>query len=206
MRSEAHRSAAQVAKHIGIAAMLMLGIIGLRRYVVSAYRVTSVSMAPALLQGDWVLVERLQFRARLGRWASAHIDRGNLVLVDASTVVGASTQQESTLLKRVVAVAGDVISIRDGQVIVDRNVERPVVASSAMPVPETNPDKYPEWAGGPIQNLPPTKIPPGHVFVLGDNLAHSVDSRRFGSIPLTSVAGLVRMVHWRQRYLQLFKS
>lgn len=49
------------------------------------------------------------------------------------------------------------------------------------------------------------RVPPGHVFVLGDNQASSDDSRAFGPIPISSLLGRVRVetdrsVVWHARY------
>ena len=85
------------------------------------------------------------------------------------------------VIKRIVAVEGDRIAIKAGHAIVNgMAVEEPYVEEGA--------------AAGPFANLPETQVPVGFVFVLGDNRAHSVDSRdtvAHGPVPLANLIGRV---------------
>ena len=79
----------------------------------------------------------------------------------------------STLIKRVVALAGDTIDIKDGKFTVNGEVMD---------------DFGPTEAHGNSQKYPAT-IEKDHVFVMGDNRGGSVDSRDFGPIALDQVKG-----------------
>jgi signal peptidase I len=48
----------------------------------------------------------------------------------------------------------------------------------------------------PAQDHPRTVIPPGEVFVLGDNRNNSYDSRRWGTVPVDHIKGVVTMTWW----------
>lgn len=80
-------------------------------------------------------------------------------------------------LKRVVALPGDKLAVRDGQ---------PIVNGEAVLT-----DEIQRCSGGPC-NLPePIIVPPGHYFLMGDNSGASDDSRFWGPIPLEAITGRV---------------
>src|SRR5262249_57799805 len=85
------------------------------------------------------------------------------------------------VIKRIVAVEGDRVSIKAGRAIVN-----------GMTVAEPYVDPGP--ADGINANMPEVRVPPGHVFVLGDNRAISVDSRdtvAHGPVPVDKLIGRV---------------
>ncbi|MFI0959983.1 signal peptidase I [Streptomyces sp. NPDC021080] len=134
-------------------------------FLVEPVRVESTSMEPTLSAGDHLLVDDRAYRGAPPR-------RGDLVVFDESG---------ATLVKRVVAVAGDTVAIEDGVLEVDgRAVEEPAVD------PKTVDGMY----------YGPARVPDGTVFVLGDNRRHSVDSRQFGPVPVTKVTGRVILRWW----------
>jgi signal peptidase I len=81
-----------------------------------------------------------------------------------------------TFIKRIVALPGDELSIREGLPIV--NGER-VLADVIQPCSAED-----------LCNLPkPITIPPGHYFVMGDNSGSSSDSRWWGAVPEAGIIG-----------------
>ncbi len=135
-------------------------VLALGTWVVEPVTVGSDSMEPTVRSGDVVVVNRLasEFGGSLvGRVISF---RGPL--------------GDRTLIKRVVAEAGQTLAIRDGKLYVDGHVvNEPYVA-------------YAETDGTFFHRV---AVPADHVFVLGDNRAASVDSRDFGFVPLDSITG-----------------
>lgn len=80
-------------------------------------------------------------------------------------------------LKRVAAVAGSTIEIRDSELIVDGSiVTLPFWQAGEFPSPYST-------------TLAPTKVPADSFFALGDNLEQSIDSRRIGTVPVANVIG-----------------
>jgi signal peptidase I len=78
------------------------------------------------------------------------------------------------MLKRVAATGGDEVGIEDGVLVVNgRAVAEPYVRRSEVD------GSY----------FGPVRVPAGHVFVLSDNRAGSVDSRTFGPVPERQLAG-----------------
>jgi signal peptidase I len=83
------------------------------------------------------------------------------------------------LIKRGVALPGEVVEVRGGHAIVDgQPMEEPWVTHF----------------GGP--GYPPAVVPPDHVFVLGDNHAVSHDSRAIGPVPVESITGRAWFIYW----------
>ncbi len=87
---------------------------------------------------------------------------------------------ESEFIKRVVALEGETVEIRSGELLVDGTVlEEP-------------------YLGGGMtgDDFGPLRVPSGHVFVLGDNRLASRDSRVFGPVPVEDVVGRAFVVIW----------
>jgi signal peptidase I len=123
------------------------------------------SMQPNLYIGYRVLIEKVTYRFRPP-------ERGEVVVV-------ARPGEAAGLIKRVVAVPGQVIEVRDGHVWINGAlVEEPVVSF---------------W-GGPY--YPPTLVPAGSVFILGDNRGSSLDSRMLGPVPLEAIEGRALYIYW----------
>lgn len=135
-------------------------------FVAQAMVVQGPSMQPNLYYDQRVMVEKVTYRFFHGP------RRGDVVIVD---VPG----EEEPLIKRVVALSGETVEVRDGQVLINGELlEEP-------------------WTirlGGP--NYPPMLVPPLHVFVLGDNRGSSRDSRAFGPVSVDQLVGRAWLVYW----------
>ena len=123
------------------------------------------SMQPNLYRGDRMLTEKISYRFHPPR-------RGDVVVVDRPG-------NQKTLVKRVIAVAGETIEVRGGHAWVN-----------GQPIDEP----WVEQFGGP--GYGPEVVPEDHVFILGDNRAVSHDSRAIGPVPVNSVRGHVVLVYW----------
>ena len=85
--------------------------------------------------------------------------------------------EQLMFLKRVAAVAGSTIEIRDAVLLVDGHVvTSPFWQAGEQPSPYST-------------TLAPTRVPPESFFALGDNLEQSIDSRRVGTVPVANVIG-----------------
>ncbi len=100
-------------------------------------------------------------------------------------VVVGRPEGEKSLIKRVVGLADEVVEVRAGHVWINSQpLEEPWVT----------------YFGGP--DCPPTLIPPGHVFVLGDNRPNSRDSRHIGPVAISSIRGHALFIYWPLERIQ----
>lgn len=151
---------------VGLAVLLATGI---KTFVVQPFFIPSGSMIPTLEINDRVLVNKFVYRF-------SEPGVGDVV------VFSGPGQTDEDLIKRVIAVGGQTVDIRDGYVLVDgKKLDEPYVKPSDR-------DRY---------NLPgPLKIPAGFLWLMGDNRANSADSRVFGPQPVSKVLGQAFMIYW----------
>jgi signal peptidase I len=108
------------------------------------------------------------------RWSDG-IDRMDVVVVDPPDGVGPQ------LVKRAVAVGGDEVGLEDGVLVVNGSpVCEPTIDPALIDA---------EYFG-------PVTVPPGELFLLGDNRQTSIDSRVFGTVPADEVQGQVLARMW----------
>ena len=144
------------------AGCVLLAVLLLRLWVVEPLTVASDSMEPAVTQGSSVLMFK--------PWALLGGVAPRAMVVFAHPVDGSLT------LKRVVATAGQTVAIEDAVLVVD---------GAAVDEPGIDLSRIDATYFGPVT------VPEGHVFVLGDNRAVSIDSRDFGSVPVSSIRATV---------------
>jgi signal peptidase I len=154
-------------------AWLLLALL-LRWLVIEPRWIPSGSMLPTLQLEDRVLVEKL--RPRLG----VALPPGTIVVFHPpELLLEAGYDAEAALIKRVVAVAGDTIEVREGRLW--RN-HQPAAR---------------DWTARPMDySLAPYTVPQGHVMVLGDNRNASLDSHLWGPLSQHAVFGTAVWRYW----------
>lgn len=143
--------------------LMLLSIFMLLVFVGRPYIVHGSSMFPTLHDGDRVFV--VPYRG------NTTPNRGDVVVL--RDVAGSS----ELLIKRVVALAGDKVTVKNGEIIVN---DKYVHKSTSQYVSE------------PISQL----VPDNTLFVMGDNEAHSYDSRTFGPVSASKVVGKAMLIFW----------
>lgn len=133
----------------------------IRENFLHAFAMTGNSMSPTLNEGDKILVRKDSYRDR---------QPGHNDLVAFLN----PADRRQTWVKRVIALPGDTLEIKEG--IVHLN------GTAIKEVSGVQPDQT---------NLPPITIPDHHCYVLGDNRAHSRDSRHMGPVPMIALVGKV---------------
>ena len=199
--------------------LTILAVLAFRTLLYEAVYIPSGSMLPTLQIGDYVIVEKWAYGARLPFTESAQLTwssprRGDIVVLLNPDRGSAGDD----LIKRVVGVAGDLVEIRDGRLVLN-----------GQPVPREdrqglcsywNRTERGTWLQEPCVdhveqldghafhtfctphqecgNVLPQVVPDGHVWLAGDHRDRSADSRRFGSVPVDRIKGRAWMalVSW----------
>lgn len=140
--------------------LLLLVVVGVFYVFFSVIMVAGESMEPNLLPADGLLVTRTYDRPI----------RGDVVVF--RTIDGQEHEQD--LIKRVVGVEGDTVSVDKGVATVNGVTEDASRFTTS------------EWDRTSVEEL---VVPAGSVFVMGDNRPIALDSRDFGPVPITAIRG-----------------
>ena len=153
-----------------VAFALVFGFV--RPFVVEAFYIPSGSMIPTLEIGDRVLVNKFIYRFE-------EPERGDVVVFES--VEPNDDGSRDDLIKRVVAVEGDEVAVREGTLFINGNPQDESYVN----------DEFPDTSF-----FGPTVIPEDHVFAMGDNRSNSRDSRFFGPVPFENIEGEAFLVFW----------
>jgi signal peptidase I len=189
-------------------------VLAFRIFLFEAVYIPSGSMIPTLFIGDYVIVQKWAYGARLPFTQTAQLSWGSPRRGDIVVLLPPPGRGADDLIKRVVAVAGDTVEIRDGALLVNGVNKRQPKKDD----PEAD-DKcrydglnqggtwtvepcvgYPEELEGhkyltyctphlPCQDVAKFSVPDGHVWLAGDHRDASADSRVFGPVPIGRIKG-----------------
>ncbi|MGL5269162.1 MAG: signal peptidase I [Selenomonadaceae bacterium] len=140
----------------------------IRYFIVELYLVDGPSMRPTLLNQERLVVNKFIYRFRAP-------ERGEVL------VFRYPQDQSRDFIKRVIAVPGDTIEIKDGRVFVNQQLmNEPYILSQTR------------------GDYPLSTVPEGHIFVMGDNRNNSEDSRfaDVGFVPFNLIKGKAILVFW----------
>ncbi len=160
----------------------------LRASVAEAFRIPSASMSKTLLVGDFLFVSKFDYGPRV---PFTHMRLPGLRKPRFGDVIVFRYPPDPHLnyIKRCVATEGQTIEIRHKNVYVDgRLLMEPYVQ-------HVDPNEMPA-AAGPRDNMPPFSVPPGHLFMMGDNRDNSLDSRFWGPVPMDLVQGRAMFTYY----------
>lgn len=171
--SGGQRPKARTREFLAVLGALLLLVLLLRTFVVEPRLILSNSMEPTLQSGDRLVMDKLSYRFHPPR-------AGDIVVF----VMPTEAQRPDGLplppaLKRVIAVPGQQVEVREVQVFVDGN-----------PLSEPYLKEPPRYTWGPLQ------VPEGTLFVLGDNRNASSDSHDWGLLPQKNVLGRAWLRFW----------
>jgi signal peptidase I len=142
----------------------------LNLFIVQVTEVRQRSMEVTLLQSDRVLVSKVDYRF-------GGPQPGDIVVFNPTTDV------QIPYVKRVVAVAGETVELRNGRLYVNGE-PRDFVGAHGATIAQSPEIRY------------PLKVPEGYFFAMGDNRESSSDSRSFGPQPYDRIIGKVILRFW----------
>jgi signal peptidase I len=187
-----------------------------RSFVMTAYKVPTGSMQPTLKAGDFIFSYRLAygFHNPFGQRDDNQKvpERGDLV------VFSYPNQAETSYVKRVIGLPGDKIQIEGGKLTINDTPLDYELETPAQIEDNPNPESFDIFIERDLgswrrvifqksrdsQNFGPLVVPPGEVFLLGDNRDASDDSRYWGTVPTGQIYGKVLFVwlsvDWQKRW------
>lgn len=156
-------------------AIVVVAYFGLRTFVVGTYEIPSGSMLDTIQIGDRVFSEKVSYYFR-------DPEQGDII-----TFADPENPQR-TLIKRVIAVGGQTVDLKDGYVYVDgKKLNEPYTeGKQSLPL---------NTAYG-VSITYPYTVPDGYLWVMGDNRTNSADSRYFGAVSKDSVTGHANFTFW----------
>jgi signal peptidase I len=164
---------------IGLSVVLALGI---RHFVAEARYIPSGSMEPTLQINDRLVIEKISYTFNPPQ-------HGDIVVFWPPDSLTPPGQRRDAFIKRIVGLPGDVVEVRDGQVI--RNGE--VLSEPYIKAP-------PDYLWG------PEEVPEASYLVLGDNRNSSYDSHAWGFVPQENIIGRAVVRFWPPGRLGLIED
>lgn len=177
-------------------AFIALMIFLFQFFVARPYKIPSASMEPTIMTGERIIAEKLTYSFRDPKVGEIVVfkppvgadtetcasNQGPVNESKAACSRSDSTKSKDTYIKRVVAVGGDRVSVKNGQYIVNGKPQdkgtRCQAVEEGCQLPET------------------IVVPKGYVYVSGDNRANSADSRYWGPVPNDWIIGKAIVKYW----------
>lgn len=152
----------------------------IHNFVAQPFEVLQDSMTPTILNGDYVLIDKLTPRFD-------EYGYGDVVVFEPPAS-SSLADDAIPFIKRIIGLPGDTVTLENGRVFVTRSDGLPVRIEE--PYVARGPDGRPSPTLCPAPSCSDSwVVPDGSYFVMGDNRGDSVDSRAFGPIPEESIIG-----------------
>jgi signal peptidase I len=149
----------------------------MKAYITAAYTIPSGAMMDTLLIGDYIETNNVGYLFRAPQ-------RGDVI------VFKYPNDESRDFIKRIVAVAGDTVQVRDNRVILNgRLLVEPYVRPGSIPA-------APSAHCGYLYACDPLVVPTESYFVMGDNRDNSQDSRYWGFVHRDKIRGKGLLIYW----------
>lgn len=156
-------------------------VIPVRFFVAQPFVVSGASMEPSYETGDYLIIDELTYRFRPP-------SRGEVVVVR-------SPIEKRYLIKRVIGLPGETVTLSGERVLIERPGEE-----DPTPVSETYLTFRSNERGRSVE------LSAGEYFLMGDNRPSSLDSRFWGPLPRDHIVGRVLIRLWPLRALGVFPA
>lgn len=175
---------------VSINSLLIQPVAGstIRKYLVQAYKIPFGAMRPTLLVGDHILVNKFIYGIKIPFLDVTLVpikepERGDIVVFEFPE------DPKKDFIKRVIAVGGDTVEIRNKTVYINHKLFEDPYGTYL------DPHIIPGRAR-PRDNFGPVTVPYDSLFVMGDNRDHSYDSRFWGFVKQEAVKGKAVNIYW----------
>jgi signal peptidase I len=178
----------QIRENIEAILIAVLLALVIRTFVIQAFKIPSGSMLPTLQIGDHILVSKFIYGVKMPFTGATLIPITDPKPNDI-VVFQFPKNPELDYIKRVIAVAGDTVEIRDKKIFINGKpfVDTHGVYKDPLILPA---------AAAPRDNFGPVTVPAGKIFCMGDNRDNSYDGRFWGFVDLKAVRGKAWAIYW----------
>lgn len=142
-------------------------------FLMQPHQVKGNSMFPTYHDGEYLMTDKVTYKFREPK-------RGDIV------VFKAPVNEDFDFIKRVIAVPGDKIMVKGGEVYVNGEMLNETYL----------PEEYDTRAGRALREGVEAEVPEGTYICIGDNRGHSSDSREWGPVPMENIVGRVFFRYW----------
>jgi signal peptidase I len=170
-----HKAIMKYIRDIVITIVSSIVIFLILQTTIGAVRVYETSSVPNIMPGDYIIVDKVSY-------VITKPQRGEMIILHSPV------EENKDLIKRIIAIPGDTIEVRDNQVFVNN-----------IPAKEPylkEPTKY---------DYPKESIPEGFYFVLGDNRNVAAGSQNGWLLPRANIVGKAWIIYWPAQRMGLVK-
>ncbi len=167
---------------VGVIGIALVIAIVVRMFLLQQFYISGPSMETTMFTNNRVLVNKLAYQI-------GDVKRGDVVVFDRATVNGNDVVHDD-LIKRVIALGGETISIKSCVVYINGTI----LAEPYLPARDTEMTDPQDRCS--TVDIVDTVIPQGEFFLMGDNRPQSYDSRMFGPITREMIVGRAFVIIW----------
>jgi len=192
-------------KSVAIAVAIFLVV---RTFLIEGFRIPSGSMENTLLIGDWLFVNKALYGAEIP-FTGVHLPAFRDPRRDDLVIFKSVEEPRLTVVKRIVGIPGDTLSMEDNRLLVDgKPADEPWVIRTDPLADHEDPkmrawqsryltrDRDPAAYRPTLKNWGPIVVPPDSFLVMGDNRDSSYDSRYWGFLGRDRIRGRPMIIYF----------